>query len=169
MGTLSQAFESSEELFGYSQEDDVVALDKKVVYSDINELANVEPLPMYVRENNTRFSTLMSGRDPDEYRVYYDPPPSEACSFVSNFIPPPPYEDLAEPLTQDFLVVHSMYDDGDEIIINFSQMTFVDGCLIGVNAEADITITADRSVLTVCNDTVAVIDYPVVPDWPELP
>ena len=160
MSKLSQAFESTEELFGYSEDAQSTPLPGKEIYSDVNERASIEPLPVYVREKNTRYSTLNKAPDtPDEYTFIAGGSEADCQDYVRDFAD----DDI--PLNQEFLVIHSIRKVSSQVKIFFSQMRFENGCLVGVNAEADVSFVWGQEELTLCGGSFPIASPPDSQDW----
>ena len=129
MSVIRDAFSSTKPLFTRDDEQYSEEPESRVVYSDLNERASVEPLPLYVRENRTRHSTMKTVDSGDLIHVLPRRTHPPCDSLAKDF------SDDNVPLHQEFLVVSKLaevWPIGTRAIIEFAVMRFEDGCMVSV-------------------------------------
>tara|TARA_R100001594_G_scaffold38566_2_gene69890 strand:- start:2391 stop:2936 length:546 start_codon:yes stop_codon:yes gene_type:complete len=131
MSVIRDAFSSTKPLFTRDDERYSEEPESRVVYSDLNERASVEPLPLYVRENRTRHSTMKTVDSGDLIHVLPRRTHPPCDSLAKDF------SDDNVPLHQEFLVVSKLAEgvpggSHPRSTIEFAVMRFEDGCMVEV-------------------------------------
>ena len=156
MSLIQDAFDNSPVLTVSDMPDNTPLQQDRVLYSDHDERAGIEPMPMYIREGDVRYSTAT--RKPGEtIQNYYIGGGGGGgdCSFVLDS------SDGNIPVNGTLWFIHSVLETDDSFKLFLSEAVFVDGCLSTISNEAGHSITFNKLEFTVCGgDTVDASSFP---------